>query len=108
MSIPQMTRALVLEHPVRTADGACGFVTCWQALGVIWAAIRPGAGRETANLARQPYKITLRAAPYGAPSRPVPGQRFRQGDRIYRIESVAEADAKGLYLTCTATQEVAT
>ena len=107
MTIPQMTRALVLEHPVQTPDGAGGFATDWQALGVIWAAIRPGAARETANLSRVAYRITLRAAPYGAPSRPEAGQRFRQGVRLYQIEAVADADPKGLYLTCTTSEEVA-
>jgi SPP1 family predicted phage head-tail adaptor len=112
MTIPQMTRALTLEHRVQTPDGAGGFTSDWQALGVVWAAIKPGAGRESAalsaSLSRMAYQITLRAAPDGAPSRPQPGQRFRQGARLYTIAAVADADAKGLYLTCFATEEMAT
>lgn len=103
-----MTRALMLEHQVQSPDGAGGFVSDWQPMGMIWAAIRPGTGRAADNLSRMTYRITLRAAPYGAPSRPVPGQRFRQGAQIYRIDAVADADPKGLYLTCTATAQVAT
>ncbi len=108
MNIPQMTRSLVLEHRVQTPDGAGGYTSDWQALGRIWAAIKPGVGRETASLSRVPYQIILRAAPHGAPSRPVPGQRFRQGARLFTIAAVTEADANGLYLTCTALEEVAT
>ena len=112
MSIPQMTRALVLEHRVQTPDGAGGFPSDWQSLGRVWAAIKPGTGREaaalSASLSRVPYQIILRAAPHGAPSRPQPGQRFRLGARLFAIAAVTEADDKGLYLTCTATEEVAT
>ncbi len=49
----------------------------------------------------------MRAAPIGAPSRPRPDQRFREGARIFRIHSVTERDDQGRYLTCFATEEVA-
>jgi head-tail adaptor len=44
----------------------------------------------------------VRGAPVGAPSRPVAGQRFREGARIYPILAVAEADPEGRYLVCHA------
>jgi head-tail adaptor len=50
----------------------------------------------------------VRGAPVGVPSRPEAGQRFREGSRVYRIEAVAEKDPQGRYLTCFATEEVAT
>ena len=39
-------------------------------------------------LSNTAYRITVRSAPYGAPSRPAPEQRFREGTRVFRIEEV--------------------
>lgn len=110
--VPRMTRALTLEYASQSADGAGGFHTVWRPLGVIWAELTAGAGRDGgaggASVARVPYRIICRAAPDGAPSRPVAGQRFRSGARIFTIEAVSETDASGAYLTCFAREEVAT
>jgi hypothetical protein len=54
-----------------------------------------------------PYRITVRAAPYGAPSRPAAGQRFREGTRIFQINAVAEQGVDALFLTCFAEEETA-
>ncbi|WP_440486719.1 phage head completion protein, partial [Salipiger bermudensis] len=51
--------------------------------------------------------ITVRGAPLGASNRPLPGQRFRQQTRLFRIVAVTEAEPGGLYLTCEAREEVA-
>lgn len=96
---------------MRISDGAGGFTRDWQPLGVLWAQVKPGSGKEAAAFAatvsRVPLKIVVRAAPYGTPSRPVAGQRFREGDRLYHINAVAEKDAHARYLTCFAEEEVA-
>lgn len=111
MSAPHLDRALVLEAPLRVGDGAGGYVRDWQVKGVLWAEVKSGIGRETAAFAvtvsRVPYRITVRAAPYGAPSRPVAGQRFRDGDRVFQINAVAECNAQARYLTCFAEEETA-
>ncbi len=111
MTAPQLNRSLVLEAPVKLADGAGGYTRDWEALGVLWAEVKAGSGREkaesAATLSRVPYRITVRAAPYGAPSRPVAGQRFRDGRRIFEIYAVAEKDVQAAYLTCHAQEEVA-
>ena len=60
---------------------------------------------EGLSISTIPYKITVRAAPHGAPSRPIPGQRFRDGVRIFRILSVTELDKGSRYLTCVAREE---
>ncbi|MCX8509264.1 MAG: head-tail adaptor protein, partial [Rhodobacteraceae bacterium] len=69
-----------------------------------------GAGRERAGesvtLSTVGYRITVRGAPQGAPSRPKPEQRFRDGTRLFRITAVTEADGDGRYLTCFAREEV--
>ena len=47
-------------------------------------------------------RITVRSVPFDHPNRPVPGDRFREGDRLYAIDAVHEADHKGRYLACFA------
>jgi SPP1 family predicted phage head-tail adaptor len=106
MSVPHFNRKLTLEAPTRAGDGAGGFVEVWQALGSIWAEVLPrGAGREV-EASELKLKITIRAAPQGAPSRPTAAMRFRDGDRIYHIDAVTETDATGRYLVCFAKEEV--
>lgn len=106
-----LNRQLVLEAPTRVADGAGGYDQGWSVLGTLWADITARTGREvtdgTVHLSSTGYRITVRAASYGAPSRPAPEQRFRDGARVFRIEAVADQDPTGRYLTCYATEEVA-
>ncbi|MZR14046.1 head-tail adaptor protein [Maritimibacter sp. DP07] len=110
MKRPNLNRKLTLEAPEDIADGAGGHRRTWVALGEHWAELRAGTGRERAveatTASRVPWKITVRAAPHGAPSRPRPDQRFRAGARVFRILAVAEADSAGRYLTCFAHEEV--
>jgi len=111
MTAPQLNRSLVLEGPVKIADGAGGYTLEWEPLGVLWAELKAGSGREkaetAATLSHVPYRITVRAAPYGAPSRPVAGQRFQDGARLFEIYAVAERGGDAAYLTCHAQEEVA-
>ncbi|MCC5973561.1 MAG: head-tail adaptor protein [Rubellimicrobium sp.] len=111
MRAPNLTRKLMLEAPERVADGAGGFAPGWVALGVVWAEVKPGAGRDfaglSAALSATAYRITLRAAPVGSPARPAPDQRFREGARLFRIRAVTERDPGGRYLTCLTEEEVA-
>lgn len=106
----RLTRRLVLEEAVRVADQAGGYTEDWLPVGTLWAEIRAGSGRERAGggmaLSVVPYRIIVRHAPSGAPSRPRPDQRFRDGTRIFRILAVAEDDRDPRYLTCHATEEV--
>ncbi|WP_149142962.1 head-tail adaptor protein [Gemmobacter caeruleus] len=110
MSAPHLTRQLLLEEKTQIADGAGGFDTVWTGLGQIWAELRPGTGRDVAGeevtLASVGYRITVRGAAQGAPSRPRPGQRFRDGARVFSIVAVTEADAAGQFLTCFAREEI--
>lgn len=109
MSAPELTRALVLEEQVRMPDGAGGYATSWVALGTLWADVRAGSGRERA-LAQGPVavaavRIFVRGAPSGSPQRPRPDQRLREGDRVWMLHAVAEADPRGRHLVCYATEE---
>lgn len=111
MSPPILNRKLVLEDSYRVPDDAGGYVSQWQVLGTLWAQVVPGTGREqavnTLPLSRVPFRITVRASPMDATSRPHAGQRFRDGNRIFAISAVTEADTKGRYLLCQANEEVA-
>ncbi len=110
MSVPVLSRALVLEEPMRVSDGAGGFSEGWTALGVLWAEVTARTGRETAMggapVSTVAYKIVVRGAPFGATDRPLPEQRFRDGARVFTIQAVAERDPEGRYLTCFADEEL--
>jgi head-tail adaptor len=110
MSAPVLNRKLVLEDPVQVPDGAGGFNETWVPLGILWAEVKAGTGQEKAGefitVSKVPYRITVRGAPYGAPSRPKPEQRFREGTRLFRIKAVTERDPQAHFLTCFAYEEV--
>ncbi|UWQ42994.1 head-tail adaptor protein [Leisingera aquaemixtae] len=106
---PNLTRKLVLEDPQRAPDGAGGYTETWVALGSLWAELKPLSGRLAGDsVSLQKYRITLRASPEGFASRPRPDQRFRDNDRLYRIDAVAENGPDARYLTCFAVAEVST
>ncbi|MDB4091983.1 head-tail adaptor protein [bacterium] len=109
MSAPCLNRALVLEEQVQSADGAGGAHSDWSALGTLWTEVRSFSGRESGGLgvakSKLAMKIRVRAMPHGSDMRPRPEQRFREGERIYRITAVAEAEPMGRYLVCYAVEE---
>ena len=105
-----LNRPLSLEGVVRLADGSGGFTESWATLGTLWAEVVPGSGRDVAGeeafFATVPYRITVRAAVQGAPSRPKPDQQFRDGGRVFLILAVTERDPEGHFLMCFAREEV--
>lgn len=104
---PNLTRKLLLEDPQRAPDGAGGYTETWVALGTLWAEVKSLSGRLAGDsVSLQKYRITLRASPEGFASRPRPDQRFRDNDRLYRIDAVAENGPNARYLTCFAVEEV--
>lgn len=107
----RLNRKLTLETPESVADGAGGFTVNWVPLGEHWAEIRAGFGRETpqnfATISAVHYRIVMRAAPFGSPSRPRPEQRLREGNRVFLIQAVADLDPAGRFLTCFSFEEVA-
>lgn len=108
---PQSNRRLLLEDPQRLSDGAGGYVESWAPLGVVWGRLQAQSGRTSeqagGSLSLQRHRITLRAMPMGSQSRPRAGQRFRMGQRLFRIEAVSEADPQGRYLSCQCIEEQA-
>jgi len=111
VSAPRLNRKLVLEGAERAPDGAGGFTESWVALGDLWAEVTARTGRERAEagvpVSSMSYRIVVRGAPEGAPSRLKPEQRSRDGTRVFTIQAVSERDPQGRYLICFATEEVA-
>lgn len=103
-----LNRAMVLEALRRVPDGAGGYAEAWDALGTLWAEVKAGTGREVSGVETAgpavSYRITVRAAAPGSPSRPTAGQRLREGERVFRILAVADADAR--HLTCFAQEGI--
>lgn len=98
----RLSRLLTLEERVVTPDGSGGSAVSWRALGAIWADMTARAAREDfvagRPLPRVTYRILVRAAPMGAPSRPAAEQRLREGARVFDILTVTEHDPEGRYL----------
>lgn len=109
MKAVHLGRNLILEAVQQSPDGAGGFAEVWTELGAVWGKVIPGRGRdvggEEITLSSVPYQIIVRGAEQGAERRPKPGQRFRDGARIFLIHAVTERDANGMYLTCFVREE---
>lgn len=101
---PVLGRKLVLETRTDTPDGRGGFATSWSAVGTLWAEVTARSGRQALVggriTQRVAYRVVVRGAPVGSPSRPRPDQRFREGSRIFTIIAVSENDPEGRYLEC--------
>lgn len=99
-----MTRRLTLEERTATPDGAGGLSESWTVRGVHWAALKAASAREGSAGGRPASRVTHRAliryADFGAAQRPAPDQRFREGERIFAIRGVAEADDRRERLIC--------
>ncbi len=109
MTVNKLNRKLILEAPQSLPDGAGGYRQIWQQLGTIWADVSPLSGQEvqegTAPRNQVKHRIVVRAAPPGSDRRPEVRQRFREGDRVYRIQSVTVHDRKSRYLRCMVEEE---
>lgn len=101
-----LSRQLVLEERINTADGKGGYSVGWSALGTLWADVDARSGREVLvgkrDHTRGRFRIIVRGVPVGAASRPKPDQRFREGEKTYAILAVATFDPHARYLECWA------
>jgi head-tail adaptor len=107
----RLTRRMMLETREAAADGAGGQAVSWRALGALWVEATPRTGREVfageRPGGRVQWRMVVRAAPMGAPSRPRPDQRLREGARVFDIVTVAERDPEGRFLEIIAEEGVA-
>jgi head-tail adaptor len=108
--LSHLNRPLTLQQSRSVPDGAGGLSEVWDDLGVLWAMVtaRSGSGRpgEFRSAGRLGLKISVRFAHQGSPARPEPGQRFKDGARVYLIEAVHEADDAQRLLVCFAEEEL--
>lgn len=99
-----LNRRLSLQRRVTTPDGAGGFSVAWETVGELFANVEARRGGERVIGARTlpsvSTLITVRSAPPGDDRRPTTDQRFVDGERVFGILAVSEADAFGRYLTC--------
>lgn len=109
MTPPLLNRRLVLEAADGQPDGHGGFDRAWVSVGTLWGELRGTTGQDRergeAALALASVRITLRASPPGSLARPVPGQRLREGARVFPVLAVVDADAAGRFLTCFCREE---
>lgn len=101
---PKLDRKFDLQESVATSDGAGGFTQVWNSLGTIWGDVLTASGREREigerSVTTSTYRVVVRSAPHGAPSRPTAKQRFVEGTRIFNIHAVSEANDTNQYLVC--------
>ncbi len=109
MTVNKRNRKLILEASQNVPDGAGGYRLIWQKKGTIWADVVSISGREVqvgeAPRCRMQHQIVVRATPLGSTRRPEIRQRFREGDRIYRIVSVVVHDNSKRFLRCMVEEE---
>lgn len=108
MSGASAARPFILERREEMPDGAGGFTEVWTALGTLWGEMAPlGRVRSVGERVAMRTRLRVRAAPPGDAARPEPGQRLREGERVFVIEAVQEVKGAPLWLDCTLSEEVA-
>ncbi|MDJ1007532.1 MAG: head-tail adaptor protein [Paracoccaceae bacterium] len=109
MKAPVLNRKFALEAADRQPDGQGGHEESWGTLGTLWGELKGMTGsdrlRGEAAMSLATFRITVRAAPPNAPSRPVAGQRLREGPRLFSILAVVDRDVEGRWLTCFCREE---
>ncbi len=97
ISASRLNQRLVLQKPVYAQDELGGAMISWQDSDELWAEIVPAQGIERFKNqrieSRQQFRIFIRRFEGVKVS-----HRFRQGDRIFSILSVAEADSQNFGL----------
>lgn len=110
MKPPNLNRQFTLEAASAAPDGSGGFVETWTALGTLWGELRGSGGRDVdidaGAVSQGRFRITVRAAAPGSTERPLPGQRFREGSRLFPILAVVDMDPDGRWLSCVVREEM--
>ena len=95
---------LTLEHATATPDGAGGVTHSWSVVATVPADVTPIAADERAvgeGLADvTQHRIVIRKR-----SDVSAGDRFRLGDRLFRIRGLADPQEDGRYLVCLCEEE---
>lgn len=99
----QLRTQLTLEQSLETPDGQGGFTLTWTTLATLWALVEPLGGRSAIFAERaevlSTHRIWLRFR--NDVNR---GMRLGTNGRIYRIDTVEDADGSRRYLVIKATE----
>lgn len=102
--IGQMRRRLVLETPVETIDANGGASRAYVATGEIWAQVTPLRMSHDFVAAREEQRVTHRLTFRFQDGLDV-AMRFRDGDRIFHIRAIEDADERRTFL-CALCEEI--
>lgn len=97
---------LTLEHATATPDGAGGSTLSWNTVATVAADVTPinaderMVGEGLADLVT--HRIVIRKRSDVSTS-----ERFRLGDRLFRIRGLADPQEDGRYLVCLCEEEKA-
>ncbi|MEM7546686.1 MAG: head-tail adaptor protein [Pseudomonadota bacterium] len=98
------TKLLTLEERTEAPDGGGGVVEEWTIIGTHWVDLKASSARERFTGGRQvslvTHKAIIRSLPLASALYPKADQRFRDGERVYAIRGVAEADDRREHLIC--------
>lgn len=110
MKAPKLNRRFTLEVANTAPDGSGGFIETWEALGTLWGELKGAGGRDVdidaGAVSQGRFRVTVRSAPHGALERPLPGQRLREGQRMFPVIAVVDSDPDGRWLTCIVREEL--
>ena len=105
-------KPMVLEVSVEVADGAGGISRQWQVRGTHWMRVARRSDRADSFSGQAGVSgrasLEMRAVAVGAASRPAPGHRLRDGQRVFSILAVDEAPTDPFRLRVLVQEEIPT
>lgn len=97
--IGDLRQRLVIERPVRSADGGGGAVETWEAVAEAWGAVIPLTGGERveadAVTGRVTHEIWIRHRDDVSAD-----MRLRLGARLFEVRAVIDVDERRRFLKC--------
>ena len=100
-----LSRRLTLEVPVETADGAGGVTRSFEAVATLWAQVTEVSAARALEAdragARISHRIVIRFA-----DDITTRHRLRDGDRVFRIVALRNADGRRRFLQIEAEEIV--
>jgi SPP1 family predicted phage head-tail adaptor len=100
-----LSRRLVLEAPVESADGAGGVVRSFSAAATLWVSVTPVSAAREIEAARLGARVTHRLHLRYSNDITI-RHRFRDGSRIYRIVTLRDRDGGKRFLEIEAEERL--
>lgn len=101
-----LDQQIAIQQESRTADAYGGAVLAWTTLATVWAAVRPLAGRERAELAAveapASYRFTIRRRGDITDT-----MRIAWNGQTFNIRFIADPGPRALYMAIEAERGVA-